>query len=85
MHILESLGNGLAALNTMWKLPKRTQHIISLITSVLSMTVATCISFMYYHVVPENTANIALVYILSLVLVSRYSTGYWYLPIHILR
>lgn len=78
MRILKALGTRLMPLNTMWTLPLRTQHMISLVMSVVSMAAATSISFMYYHVVPENTANIALVYILALVLVSRYSIGYWY-------
>ena len=61
-----------------WKLPRYKQHLFSLLVSVTSMGLATGLSFMYYHVVPENSANIALVYILALVLVARYSAGYWY-------
>lgn len=54
------------------------QHISRIVFSILCMGIATCISFFYYHMVPENTANIALVYILSLVIVSRYTPGYRY-------
>lgn len=62
----------------LWNLSKSKQHLISLVTSLVIMGLATGLAFMYYHVVPENSANIALVYILALVLVSRFTTGYWY-------
>lgn len=61
-----------------WKLPRYKQHLLSLLVSLTSMGLATGMAFMYYHVVPENSANIALVYILALILVARYSVGYWY-------
>lgn len=60
------------------KLPPAKQHIFSLIFSLLCMGLATGISLLYYRIVPENSANIALVYILALVIVSRYTKGYWY-------
>ena len=56
----------------------RQQHLFSLFFSILCMGFATGLAFLYYHMVPENAANIALVYILALVIVSRYSLGYWY-------
>lgn len=61
-----------------WKLSKTSQHLFSILFSTLCMSVATGISYLYFHSVPQNTANIALVYILALVLVSKYSTGYLY-------
>ena len=61
-----------------WYLPKPKQHLLSLLVSLFIMGVATALAFMYYHVVPENSANIAMIYILALVLISRYTTGYWY-------
>ncbi len=54
------------------------QHIFSVLFSLLCMGSATCISFLYYLAVPENTTNISLVYILALVIVSRFTVGYWY-------
>lgn len=40
--------------------------------------IATIIAFWFFHNVPENPANIALVYITALVLVARFTTGYFY-------
>lgn len=62
----------------LWNLPKKTQHLISICVSFLSMGIATALAFFYYFSVPENTANIALIYIMALILVSRFTTGYWY-------
>lgn len=61
-----------------WYLPKPKQHLLSLLISLFIMGAATGLAFMYYHVVPQNSANIAMIYILALVLISRYTTGYWY-------
>ncbi len=62
----------------LWKLPKHKQHLFSLLFSVFAIGTATGLSLMYYNIVPENSANIALLYILALVLVSRFTIGYWY-------
>lgn len=40
--------------------------------------IATLIAFWFFHNVPENPANIALVYITALVLVARFTTGYFF-------
>lgn len=60
------------------KMTRGQQHLFSVLFSVFCMGVATCIAFLFYHTVPENSANIALVYILSLVIVSRFTVGYRY-------
>lgn len=60
------------------KLSRRGQHIFSIFFSLLCMGLATCIAFLYYNIVPEHSANIALIFILSLVIVSRYTIGYIY-------
>lgn len=57
---------------------RRQQHIFSIFFSLFCMGIATGIAFLYYYLVPENTANIALVFILALVIVSRFTIGYWY-------
>ncbi|WP_286082474.1 sensor histidine kinase [Parablautia intestinalis] len=46
--------------------------------TVLILMVATAISFWFFHTVPENPANIALVYITALVLTARFTSGYIY-------
>ncbi len=61
-----------------WNLSKPKQHLLSLFFSLVIMGVATGLSFMYYHIVPENSANIAMIYILALVLISRFTVGYRY-------
>lgn len=60
-----------------WKMTRKQQHLFSLALSIFSMCFATFLSLCYFHYV-ENSANIAMVYILALVLVSRFTTGYWY-------
>lgn len=60
------------------KLTRSQQHVFSIVFSIFCMGISTVISFLYYHIVPENSANIALVYILALVIVSRYTRGYIY-------
>lgn len=45
----------------------------------LALTVAaTAAAFWFFHYVPENPSNIALVYITALVLTARFTTGYVY-------
>lgn len=60
------------------QLPKGKQHIFSILFSIFCMGTATGVSALYYHIVPDNTANIALVFILALMLVARYCVGYRY-------
>ena len=48
-----------------------------LITLALA-TLATLAAFWFFHHVPENPANISLVYITALVLIARFTTGYVY-------
>lgn len=60
------------------KLPRYQQHIFSAFFSVLCMAICTGAGFVYHDLVPDNSANIALVFILGLVIVSRYTVGYWY-------
>ena len=62
----------------LWRLPRWKQHFFSLFISLFIMGIATGLSFLYHSSVPSNTANIALVYILALVLVARYTVGYAY-------
>lgn len=46
-----------------------------LITGGVLVT-ATVISFLFFYFVPMNSANIVLIYILALVLIARYTSGY---------
>lgn len=59
-------------------LPKYKQHLYSLFISVAGMAAAVGISSAYYYLAAENSANIALVFILFLILISCYTVGYLY-------
>lgn len=54
------------------------QHIFSIFFSIFCMTAATGIAFLYHYTVPENSANISLIFILALVIISRFTPGYLY-------
>ena len=64
-----------------WNLSRKQQHIFSICVSFVCMAAATGISFLYYLNDPDNSPNVALVYVLAMVLVARFSVGYWYGPI----
>ena len=57
----------------LWK-----RHILSVMVSTIFMTIAVTASFLYHNIVPEQTTNIALIFILALVLISRWTVGYLY-------
>lgn len=61
-----------------WNLSRKQQHIFSICVSFVCMAAATGISFLYYLNDPDNSPNVALVYVLAMVLVARFSVGYWY-------
>lgn len=46
--------------------------------TILILVIATGIAFAFFYLVPENAANIALVYITALVLTARFTNGYIY-------
>lgn len=62
---------------TLRKLPLWKQHLYSTVFSILCMGIATGIAYLYYHFISVNYSNI-LIYILALMLVSRYTCGYLY-------
>lgn len=49
-----------------------------ILLTALILIIATVIAFWFFHAVPENSANIALVYITALVLTARFTQGYLY-------
>lgn len=53
----------------------RNHHIIITISSLLF---ATIISFIFFKIIPSYSANIALTYMLALVMIARYTDGYGY-------
>ena len=42
------------------------------------LAVATCLSYIFFHIMDNPTANIALCYILALFLTARFTSGYFY-------
>ncbi len=46
--------------------------------TALILIIATVIAFWFFRMVPENSANVALVYITALVLTARFTDGYLY-------
>ena len=58
--------------------PPFTRHAISILICVACMLCATLASFLYQHIVPDNHANVALFYILALVIIARWTVGYGY-------
>ena len=46
--------------------------------TALILAAATAVAFYFFYTVPENSANVALIYITALVLVARFTDGYIY-------
>lgn len=59
-------------------IPHWKRHVFSIIFSIICMAVAATASFIYHAIVPNHTTNIALIFLLALVLVSRWTVGYIY-------
>ncbi len=61
------------------KLPLKTtlftRHAISILICAACMLCATLASFLYQHIVPDNHANVALFYILALVIIARWTVA----------
>ena len=57
----------------------KSRKLLKNILITLGLTaLATSIAFWFFHHVPENPANIALIYITALVLIARFTDGYLY-------
>lgn len=50
----------------------------SLSLTLLLMLISTALAFCLFHLANINSANIALLYMLGLILTARYTNGYWY-------
>ena len=46
--------------------------------TLIMLALATGLAFLFFHLVQDNTTNIAFVYILALILIARWTTGYLY-------
>lgn len=54
------------------------RYLRDLLLTLIILVLATAISFWFFHVVPENSANVALIYIIAIVFTARYTSGYLY-------
>ena len=58
------------------KISKPCLTLRSLVILICGVVVATLFAFLFFHFVPENSGNIALIYILTLIIIIRYKDGY---------
>ena len=63
---------------TLRTLPPWKQHLHSVMLSLFFMSIALVACFLYHQIVPDHSANIALIFILALICISRYTVGYMY-------
>lgn len=59
-------------------LPLWKKHLLSFFISVFFMLTALIACFIYHRIVPNHSANIALIFILALICIGRYTIGYLY-------
>lgn len=55
---------------------KKLSH--NILYTLIILLLATALAFLFFHFVKDNSANIALIYILALILIARRTTGYLY-------
>src|SRR5574344_1655186 len=62
------------------QMKKRVHHLNRnfVLLTILLLTAATLISFLFFSIIPDASANIALIYVLALVMIARYTDGYYY-------
>lgn len=54
----------------------KSRKITNLIITLSCLTVATALAFLFFYFVPNNGSNIALIYILALIIIVRFTDGY---------
>ena len=59
-------------------LPFWKKHLFSFFISIFFLTAALIACFIYHKIVPDHSANIALIFILALICIGRYTVGYLY-------
>lgn len=57
---------------------KPTALVQNTILTILILLIATAVSFGLFYLVPENSANVALIYITAVVMIARFTTGYFF-------
>lgn len=59
-------------------LPLWKQHLFSLLFSIMCLGTATVPALLYHTVLPEGSGSILLIFLLAVMIVSRYTVGYWH-------
>lgn len=54
----------------------KSRKITNLVITVSCLAAATALAFLFFHFVPNNGSNIALIYILALIMIVRFTDGY---------
>lgn len=54
------------------------RYLKDLLLTLIILALATAISFWFFHAIPENSANVALIYITAIVFTARFTSGYLY-------
>ena len=65
---------GLLHMNDLFSVLKKNNYFVTF----FFLAVCTLVAFLFAHVIPGNSPNIALVYILGLILIARHTDGYRY-------
>lgn len=65
---------GLLHMNDLFSVLKKNNYFVTF----FFLAVCTLVAFLFAHVIPDNSPNIALVYILGLILIARHTDGYRY-------
>lgn len=64
---------------SIWKtFSQRDRRAADIIITLFFQLIALGLSFLFFYFTPKNSANITLVYTLALVLISKYTSGYFY-------
>lgn len=50
----------------------------NIISTIIILAIATILAFSFFHITQSDPANIALIYILALIIIARITTGYFF-------
>ena len=49
----------------------------NIVSTIIILAIATILAFSFFHITQSDPANIALIYILALIIIARITTGYF--------
>ena len=50
----------------------------NIVSTIIILAIATILAFSFFHITQSDPANIALIYILALIIIARITTGYFF-------